>query len=385
MRRLLSTATIVLLCVVGSTVIRIDPARAFFSGYSYKRAVTIDYTKVPNTDQADFPMLFKGTYAYLAHTTHSGKATDLNGYDIIFTSDSAGNTQLDHEIESYNHETGAVVFWVRVPAVSHETDTVIYLWYGNSAVSTSQEDKNGVWDAHYKAVWHCSGGDGATMADSTANGKDLTVTNGHTTTGPFADPAYLADNNNLQRAVNADTTYWNSIAAAGKVTIECWVKLGDTGYRDGMSNWNGTGAFGFLVNNLKPSSLTLAGGTIRYREFTALTQDEWTHLVFALDATTSPNTTIANFKNGQSDDQSYGGGGNGISNSSVGFDLGGNYISAPLLGSLDEVRVSDSLRGADWVAASYNSQSAPSSFYGIGDESAASTPSRFRSLLGGVR
>ena len=42
-----------------------------------------------------------------------------------------------------------------------------------------------------------------------------------------------------------------------------------------------------------------------------------------------------------------------------------------LKGSLDEVRVSNTARLADWIATTYNNQSAPSTFYSISDEGTA--------------
>src|SRR6202023_984049 len=73
--------------------------------YSNRRAITLDHTKVPNTDQSNFPVLISGTYSYLATVANGGKAQNVNGYDIIFTDDAPGSTRLDHEIESYDPVT----------------------------------------------------------------------------------------------------------------------------------------------------------------------------------------------------------------------------------------------------------------------------------------
>ena len=109
--------------------------------YGYRRAIVVDHTKVPNTDQANFPVLLSGTYSYLATPANGGKVQNPNGYDIIFTSDCAGLQKLDHEIASYNPITGTVAMWVLVPVVSHTVDTVFYLSYGDSSVTTSQENR----------------------------------------------------------------------------------------------------------------------------------------------------------------------------------------------------------------------------------------------------
>ena len=88
----------------------------------------------------------------------------------------AGN-KLNHELERWDGSTGTVVAWVKVPVLSSTTDTVIYMWYGNSWVTTSQENKTGVWDANYKGVWHLKDATGANVADSTSNGNTGTPTN----------------------------------------------------------------------------------------------------------------------------------------------------------------------------------------------------------------
>jgi len=119
--------------------ILISPAAT--NNYSYRRAIVIDHTKVPNTDQVNFPVLITGTYSYLATVANGGHVQNANGYDIVFSSDCAGLQQLDHEIGSYNATTGAVSFWVLVPLVSHTVDTVFYMSYGNSAITTSQENR----------------------------------------------------------------------------------------------------------------------------------------------------------------------------------------------------------------------------------------------------
>ncbi len=76
--------------------------------YSAYRAVTIDHTKVPNTDQINFPVLISGTFPYLATVANGGNIQNANGYDIVFTSDADGTTKLDYEVESYNPVTGAL-------------------------------------------------------------------------------------------------------------------------------------------------------------------------------------------------------------------------------------------------------------------------------------
>ena len=93
-------------------------------------------------------------------------------YDIIFKT--SGGTQLDHEVEYWSATTGKLIAWVRIPTLDYNDDTVIYMYYGNSAITSSQEDAAGVWDSNYVAVWHLKeSGDGTAdeYTDSTSYGN----------------------------------------------------------------------------------------------------------------------------------------------------------------------------------------------------------------------
>lgn len=149
--------------IPGTLTITGTTSQCTSSGYNYVRAITIDHTKVPNTDLTSFPFLFTTTDTALATSANGGHVLNANGYDIIFTSDAAGTQLLDYEVESYNAATGQIVAWVRIPTLSHSTDTVIYLLYGNSSVTASQQNTKSVWDSNYGGVFHISG-TGTTLA-----------------------------------------------------------------------------------------------------------------------------------------------------------------------------------------------------------------------------
>src|SRR4030042_1881100 len=138
----------------------ISPAQSF----QYRKAITIDDTLVP-ASLTDFPVLI----SILNDSDLRDHVTNPNGYDLVFTD--VGGTQLDHEVESWNGSTGTLLAWVRVPALSSTADTVIYICYGNSGITTSQEPTTGVWDSSYKGVWHLKEATGANLADSTSNGR----------------------------------------------------------------------------------------------------------------------------------------------------------------------------------------------------------------------
>ena len=198
------------------------------AGYTAIKKLSVDSTKVSGSSAlANFPVLVSITNADLKTTTNGGQVTDANGYDIIFT-DSDGTTRLDHELESYDGTTGSLVAWVRFPTLSANVDTVFYMHYGNSSISSSQENVPGVWDSNYKAVWHLDETPANGVAghdDSTGNPNDATPQGfagaaGSTTnaTGRI-DGADEFDGNNDYLNVSDD----NSLDVT-YITISGWVK-----------------------------------------------------------------------------------------------------------------------------------------------------------------
>jgi hypothetical protein len=121
--------------------------------YSCNMKISIDNTKVSgSTAFTDFPVLISLTDDSLKDTG-CGFVTSSTGDDIIFV-DSSKTILLDHEIEKYDNTTGEVNAWVRIPSLSATSNTDIYMYFGNSNVTTPQENPTGVWDANYKGVWH---------------------------------------------------------------------------------------------------------------------------------------------------------------------------------------------------------------------------------------
>ena len=329
--------------------------------YSYYRAITTNHAKVPNSDEANFPVLISGIYPYLATVANGGQVQSANGYDIVFTSDSAGTTKLNYEIESYNSTTGAIVAWVQVPTLSHTSDTVIYLQYGNSIISVSQQNKTGTWDSNYQGVWHLSSGGSLTGNDSTANGNNGTLNNGiTTTTGEFGTAAgfnaatsqYISAGLGSSASTNVTLSAWvqwngaalESIVAYNGSNSNGWgLRLGDSSGACG-----GTGGYvSVLFGGITCSALTSTYG---------LTSGQWTYLTL-----TQSSGTWALYANGVSE-------ATGTASPSAptsSFTMGEIGSHAYFSGGLEEVRLSSTARSADWIATEYNNQSSPAAFYSV--------------------
>src|SRR5581483_10887387 len=80
-------------------------AHASSNGYLYYRPVTIASSSVSGTI-SNFPMLFSGTYSYLAASSSAGGTVQNgNGYDIAFASDSGCSSILNFQQVSYASST----------------------------------------------------------------------------------------------------------------------------------------------------------------------------------------------------------------------------------------------------------------------------------------
>ena len=342
-----------------------------FVGYPYRRAITIDHTKVPNTDQTNFPLLVSLTDSLLATVTNGGHVTSANGYDIIFASDAGGTNKLDHEIEFYDPVAGQIIMWVRIPTISHTSDTTIYLLYGNTAITTSQENKTGVWDSNFLAVLHLDETSGNEVFDSTANGNNGT-TSPSATTGKIGS-AQSFDGTSTFIALPHPMT--NGLKV---FSVSFWTQTtdgtSDDTYYDrpqlvGDYVYSNSGAFGINTNggDLAMYSGLNSGGNNSLVSNSNISDNNW-HQIVAVD----DGSLVRMYLDGQDTGQTLP---SGLALDNYGWDLGAQHklsdFGTPASfyqGNIDEFRFSNSARSADWIATEYNNQNSPSTFYSVAPE-----------------
>jgi hypothetical protein len=340
---------------------------AWANGYSYRGTITIAHGQVPNSDQTNFPVLFSGN-PDLATRSNGGKVISPNGYDIIFTSDSNGLNKLNSERESYSPKTGQGVFWVQVPTLSHTIDTVLYVFYGNPLIGSDQSNRSAVWDTNYQGVWHVPDGTVLSANDSTSNHNDGSITNATPVAGEIGGGANLNGSAWIDMGANV-----SSLHPTQALTVECWVNptsstqpdfavilaqdysyprsLPWVSYKLGLNNNNG-GNYEF--------ELTTNGGNTVLDSGVAFVPGSWAHVVGTFDGSTKRI-----YINGVLKASAQQGGSIHYANTGH-FVFGANSSGAQqLAGLLDEGRISDTARSADWIAAEYNNESSPSTFYSV--------------------
>ena len=347
-----------------------NSAYAQLGGYSFKKKITIDNTKVSGTaNLTDFPVLISFTDADLKTTGNGGDVTNDNGYDIAFTWDD-GYTLLDYQIEKYISTTGEYVAWVRMPILEYDTDRDIYMYYGNSLVTTDPSS-TGVWDANYGGIWHLNDATGATNIDATSNGNDGTPIDAN----PVADTGKIGDALNFNDGVGnrswIEIPYDASldVTLSANWTMSAWVR--PTLYDETVGDF--PTAYGYGLRATMGLTVKEAGdppfeGSIEHwrndntnvHSDNSVTFNAWNHIAIVRDAT---NTTF--YLNGIADGSVA-----SVAITQSGEDSGiGNTPQSTntdqMHGLLDEVRYSDTNRSADWIATEFNNQDDPSSFYSV--------------------
>ena len=345
------------------------------NGFSYERTVIIDHTRVVNSDQTDFPILVSTTDPLLANAASGGHVQNSNGYDIIFTSDAAGRIPLDFEIDSYNSATGAVAFWIRIPTLSHSTDTTIFMWYGNAAITASQENKAGVWRNGYAGVWHFGQPGTLSTADSTSNANNATNQGVVDGTGVIGGAGSFDGTGNTYFDIPSSNSYKPTSA----ITLEAWVNPASTGLYPNIfsldyaanGTWNGpyhaqAYSLGYFFLSLQPLFQVTNNDTLdRIFPDTGLAGGQWAHIVGTYDGSNmvvyvngSPVATMQ-----QTGPITYG------TSKDLAIGAQSPYVAGGgLNGLIDEARLSTVSRSADWIATEYNNQSSPSTFVAISAE-----------------
>jgi len=335
------------------------------SNWSCRKTITINSTKVPS-NQTNFPVLINLTDANLtAHALSSGN-------DILFTS-SDGTTKIPYQRETYTSGTGALLAWVNVPAVSSTANTVIYIYYGNPS-ATDQQQSTSVWDVNYKLVYHL-GDASSPAADATSNGNIGTASAG-ITFGATGQIGKATTYGAASRNISAGSSL--GIGSTSNFTYEVWINV--TGYTNNTNMTSANGSYWIdrttATNNLV--SLIPAGSKYGWQvrddngnnlggpNAGSITTGTWQYVVLVRDIT---NNQFRLYLNGTQQTTFAFSGALPLTPPTPRL---GSHVSfgspAFLNGSLDEFRISNNARSADWITTEYNNQSSPSTFYSVSAE-----------------
>lgn len=329
-----------------------------------RKQIVVDETKIPgSTALTDFPLLVSVTDNALKTVANGGKVGKSDGTDILFTIDNS--TKLSHEIEKYDGVAGTLVTWVKVPSLSATANTTIYTYFGNSSAS-DQQDITGTWGSNYKGVWHLH----SDLLDATSNNNDGTNVNSTNGTGKMADGQSFDGVDDKVSVANSA-----SLKPTSGLTLSGWIKRNGAQVSWAKPVWFGQnlsgpwGPYGFEFNDASDTQLNfhIASSSTSYdiSSSTSLSDATWYYITGTYDGSnvryyingSSQGSTAATFTIGNYD-------------TTYGLGIGDNaHSDSPFKGTIDELRVVDTVRSGDWITAEYNNQNSPSTFYSFGNVS----------------
>ncbi len=347
--------------------------------FGFRKPLTIDNTRVAGT--ADFwsiPILV----SLQADSDLQANVTSPTGCDIQFRADD-GVRIFDHEIESYDPATGTLVAWVNVRQLRPNVDTVIYIYYGDSGVSCSLENAQGVWDPNYVGVWHLAedpAGAAPQMLDSTSFVNHGTSVGVMTTTDQVSGKIGGAlDFDGLDDLV--DTGSDPELDDLGPLTVAAWIRprsAGGSGAGNIVAKYgaSSTGRWFLEIDNTVPEVDAFefnknfsSGSAKRVSNNSLVAYNTWQYMVATWDGS-EVGTNIRIFKDGV--EVLYQSSTNGtlpIDSDAPHPSIIGNRSTGinATDGLIDEVRLSKSIRSDDWIRTHYNNQNNPTKNAGCSD------------------
>ena len=339
----------------------ISSAGWYNPSWSYRKAITIDHTKVFNTDQTNFPVLIN-------LTSDAGLASHAlsTGYDIFFTS-SDGATKIPYERESYSSSTGALVAWVNVASLSHTANTILYMYYGNAS-ATDQQQATSTWNANYKSVWHMKEATGTNVSDATSNNHTGTQTGSPIqAAGKIGGSLTFNTNKYLDMGNQSDYNFGN-----GAFTISAWLYGGsDSKFILGKDDFAGNNNNTLIYTKTSaPLGYAYWPGATNGATYFGAKGSTWHYVTITRTGTSTGGLTAYYDGNVSATNTES----RNLSNTTP-FRVGQDNVTNTYAfdGSIDETRVSNSVRSADWIKTEYYNQSSPSTFYSLGGEMGQAT------------
>lgn len=304
------------------------------------------------------------TNLFLASAANGGGVISASGFDIIFATDNAGASPVAYERVLWTATDGMIEAHVLV-SPSSSVDTVMYILWGNAAVTTDQSNPTAVWDSDFILVQHFPDGTTLSVADSTT--LNTPTNNGATAVAGQLDGA--AGFNGSSQFVDAG----NAVSNVTTATMEAWINPSSTALGIVVGNQDGTNGY-TMFTQVNGSTLQFApvvqaqsGGSTSFVIINNSGQPAIAVGTWSLIAARCTAGNMDVYTNGVKMNQqsSIGTGAVGSTTSNLRV---GRYGSAAFFypGNIDEVRVSKISRSDDWLATSYATQGHPNTFYSLG-------------------
>ena len=335
----------------------------WLSGYTYRESITINGDNVyGSVDLVDFPLLVYLSDSDLRSVNNGGFVFNNNGWDIRFTSDD-GTTLLDHEIELYDASGGNLTAWVRIPNLTHDEDTKLYIYFGNQSVIVDPSTSD-TWNSEYSGVWHLN--ENTNDASQYANDG---INSGTTSAIGKIGNARSFDGTDDYIRLTTEDLYDN----LSQGTVLAWVKWNGTDFETIFGADSGpcehpfefaieSGSFKVWADDSGCSGTFIGQSSL-------INPAEWHQLAYVVSGTDN-----SMYIDGEKQVPTYGAGSASstffFDESSVEatiYELGRSVQdnAEAFSGLIDELRISSTPFSSEWIQTSYENQNDPEAFYEI--------------------
>jgi hypothetical protein len=369
--------------------------QTWMTGYSYRRKIVIDKSKVVavnvsvgttlvKQDLSNFPLLIEIQDRGLIHIPGScaNKIQDAEGRDISFASGTGPQTPLSFQLEHYDPQTGKLTCWIKIPALSANgtasPPTSVYLYYGSALLHDPFGlSATNVWSGDFSRIWHFKKDNGSiSSADAQSGNRSRSAYGSNSTSeSNFVDAKIgpgIELNGNHQSFHSSPDTSTN-------ITLSAWINLSSLGSEQVvLANDSINDAFrnGYVlrINALGNPALDL------YRNKTlntvlssaVLSPNKWHHLIATI-ADNQAFIILNGIKTASRNPVKMGTGGQ--------IRIGsGAQGTSPFIGKLDELRVMKMTKPLEFQKTEYINQENTSQFYTVSGEEY--NPSEFSAFTG---
>jgi len=335
-----------------------------YGNYGFRKLVTLNTTSLGITSNlTSFPALLSIQDNNLIITgTCTDKVSTPNGpnYDFAFV-EPGTSTELNYQIESYNQTTGTLLVWVQIPTLTYATNNTIAFYYGSPSPTVTHNAAffANTWASDYKAVFHFNE---TTYTGSVADGSS----GGHTGTATGMTSSDLVTGkigNAYSFNGSSKSIVSNAVTITGSFTLSAWVNLSATAHdQKVMTNQAAAGGStgGYKLGVYSDNTAESESGTVNNRSATpaspAFATGAWHYI-----QSVYTGTTLSTYVDGaQYKIQTTSNNPSSTTPLYIGVGEGGNQYY--FWGTIDEARVSNVAKTADWIKAEYVDQNNPVSF-----------------------
>ena len=285
----------------------------------------------------DFPILVR-----LHQDSFDFSQAKANGDDLRFSN--AEGKPLAYQIEDWDAKNGSASIWVRIPKIAGNTRQEIKLHWGKPDAA-SESNGRAVFDKTngYLGVWHM--GDGV---KDDAGGLETKDTGTTKCEGVVGSARHFAGSQGLfcgEKIANFPT-------GSDSHSSQAWFRAEKSNGR--ILAWGNEQPQGKVTMNIKsPPHVNMdcwfSGGNVTGT--TKLSFGEWVHVVHTFE-----KGMACLYINGVLDNAVKRAGSTMAIKSPAKMWIGGWYKNYDFIGDIDEVRISNVVRSADWVKLEYENQ-----------------------------